>query len=138
MKHINYVLLKKTQKSHQNVWKGKDIEVSDATGTISSIREWSKAGFGTDKKQQRAFESIIASFILTFYDVDDKEDATREEHVRFRRSMTALLKLKGRVNDEQLVCLLHGPGGSGKSTVINMVKAYAKSYCDLLGHEFTC
>ena len=30
VKHINYVLLKKTQKSHQNVWKGKDIEVSDA------------------------------------------------------------------------------------------------------------
>ena len=37
----------------------------------------------------------------------------------------------------QLICLLHGPGGSGKSTVINLVKSYAKEYCDLIGHPFT-
>ena len=142
VKEINHVLLRKSSKSHQNVWKGKDIEVSDATGSIESIREWSKAGFGTDCRQQRAFEAIIASFVLTFYDHDQEavlsETATTEEHLRFRRSKLALLKLKGRTKDSQLICLLHGPGGSGKSTVINMVKAYAKSYCEQLGHEFTC
>ena len=141
VKEINQVLIRKSTKSHQNVWKGKDIEVSDATGSIESIREWSKAGFGTDRKQQRAFEAIFASFILTFYENDKEQElseATTEDHLRFRRSKVALLKLKGRTKDSQLICLLHGPGGSGKSTVINMVKAYAKSYCDALGHEFTC
>ena len=33
--------------------------------------------------------------------------------------------------------VLHGPGGSGKSTVINVVQAHAKSYCETLGHPFT-
>ena len=32
---------------------------------------------------------------------------------------------------------MHGPGGSGKSTVINLVNAYAREYCELLGHAFT-
>ena len=35
------------------------------------------------------------------------------------------------------MCLLHSPGGSGKSTVINAVKAYAANYCKQLGHKFT-
>ena len=32
-------------------------------------------------------------------------------------------------NGQQFVCFLHGPGGSGKSTIINLVLAYAKEYC---------
>jgi ABC-type transport system involved in cytochrome bd biosynthesis fused ATPase/permease subunit len=37
----------------------------------------------------------------------------------------------------QVICLLYGPGGSGKSTVINLVVAYAKEYCKELKHPFT-
>ena len=33
--------------------------------------------------------------------------------------------------------LLHGPGGCGKSTVIDLVKAYACEFCALVGHPFT-
>jgi hypothetical protein len=40
-------------------------------------------------------------------------------------------------NGSQLILLLHGPGGSGKSTVIFLVIAYAREYCELLGHPFT-
>jgi len=39
--------------------------------------------------------------------------------------------------DGQIICLLHGPGGSGKSTVINLLVAYAKEFCEHLGHPFT-
>ena len=143
---MNALLLKRTIKSHRTVWKGKNIEVRDANGSIKSIYEWSRAGFGTDRKQQRAFEAIIAAFVLTFYNNDgelnneDSENltmtASTAERRRYRRQRNALLKLKGNTSDPQLVCLLHGPGGSGKSTVINMVKAYAKSFCDSLNHPF--
>ena len=48
------------------------------------------------------------------------------------------MKLKsGQQSIENLVMMLHGPGGSGKSAVINLLKAYAEEYCDGLGITFT-
>lgn len=140
IREITKVLLKKRTKTHRNVWEGKKINVGEATGTIKSIREWSVAGFGTDRKQQRAFEAITAAFVLTFYEDtnnDSDPDLSVQDKLRFRRTRNALLKMKGSTDDPQLIALLHGPGGSGKSTVINMVTAYAKSFCQSLGHEFT-
>ena len=133
----------KTIPAHKQVWKDRTIEVTGATGTVKSIREWSKAAFGTDRKQQRAFEILVASFLLTFYEEasEDESDAAQQGRSRgvYREMKRALLKLRGwRFRKEKnLICLLHGPGGSGKSTVINAVKAYASDFCDLLGHPFT-
>ena len=139
-KNLAKVLLQQTSKSHQNVWKGKTIDVQDATGTVASVREWSLAGFEGDKKQERAFEAIIAAFLLTFYDkngnIDGAENATEDEVAIFQKSYKGLMKLKGNSDTLQLICLLHGPGGSGKSTVIHITVAYAKSFCKLLGHPF--
>ena len=45
--------------------------------------------------------------------------------------------MRGAKKDVNLIALLHGSGGSGKSTVINTVKAYAKDYCRMLGQKFT-
>lgn len=56
---------------------------------------------------------------------------------KYRKAKKSLMRLRGGQNAYNLVCLLHGPGRSGKSTVINMVKAYALDYCKLLGHPFT-
>jgi hypothetical protein len=39
--------------------------------------------------------------------------------------------------DDQLIMLLHGSGGSGKSTVIELVQEYAKCYCDFLDYPYT-
>ena len=35
------------------------------------------------------------------------------------------------MNSNQLILLLHEPGGSGKSTVIDLVLAYAEEYCNM-------
>ena len=36
-----------------------------------------------------------------------------------------------RMNSNQLILFLHGPGGSGKSTVIDLILAYAEEYCKM-------
>jgi hypothetical protein len=45
---------------------GPGVNLSDASGAIKSIREWPMAVFAKDAIQRRAFESIIAAFLLTF------------------------------------------------------------------------
>ena len=139
---ISLWLRKKEPRQPTNVWKGKTVDIRRATGSIKSIREWSKACFGTDRKQQRAFEVLILSFLVTFYDEkpEDVHDATQESTKRrskYRRAKRALKRLRGIGDSKNLICLLHGSGGSGKSTVINTVKAYAADYCAMLGHKFT-
>ena len=139
---VNLHLKRNEPKTSKTIWEDKTVDVSSATGSIKSIREWSKACFGSDKKQQRAFEVLISAFLLTFYDekAEDKFDVESENpHYRskYRRAQRALRKMRGAKKDVNLVALLHGAGGSGKSTVINTVKAYAKDYCRMLGHKFT-
>ena len=142
---IVQVLLRKSLPQVRTVEDDWKIEVSNANGTVKSIREWGKAAFKDNRKQIRAFESIISAFLLTFY--DEKPDEMEPENTagslpkghraKFRVTKRALMRLKGSEKEMQLVCLLHGPGGSGKSAVINLVQAYARSYCENIGHPYT-
>lgn len=95
------------------------------------------------KSCSETFEVLISAFLLTFYDEtpEAKSDATTDYRSlsTYRKSKNALKQLRGCTGEKEfnLVCLLHGPGGSGKSTVINTVKAYAANYCEGLGHSYT-
>ena len=124
-----------------------DAQVLEANGSFSSIEDWAKAA-KLDRKQKRAFESLIAAFLLSFMEEDDDNEADDAAHVtpadrtKFRAMQKMLRKLMGanvevRRDGDQLIILIHGPGGSGKSTVVNLVIAYAQEYCDHLGHPFT-
>lgn len=143
-KEVIEVLLTRTvPATRANVFKNKDVKVSEANGTVGSLREWAEAQ-ELDDLQKRAFESITAAFLLTFFETeaDDTDNGlTLNEKLRFRRTKMNLIKLKGTTrvdrNGEQLVCLMHGPGGSGKSTVIELVTAYCQEYCGLIGHTYT-
>jgi hypothetical protein len=141
VRDIVKVLLRRTQsKARPKVFKGnKEAKVCDANGTAESIREWAEAA-KLDARQKRAFEAITASFLLTFHEFeqDDYNDATLDADTikRARDGKATLIYLKGG-NGTQLIILLHGPGGSGKSTVINLVLAYCREFCDILGHPFT-
>jgi hypothetical protein len=125
-----------------NVFKrNKEVQVCDANGSIESIFDWANAA-ALDARQNRCFESIISSFILTFHNFNEEENndstvsSTLSTRARIiKKGLQTLLGVAG--NGSQLIMLLHGPGGSGKSTVIFLVIAYAREYCELLGHPFT-
>jgi PIF1-like helicase/Helitron helicase-like domain at N-terminus len=117
-----------------NVSGQSDIEVYAANGTIKSIISWSNAT-SLDQTQQRAFEIIVGSFILSIYDTahsssDSRSNIFDQEYKKLQYLVFGQIK-----QNNQLICLLHGPAGSGKTAVIDLVLQYTKIYCSLLWSE---
>lgn len=89
-------------------------------------------GVSLDELQQRAFESIAATFVLTFFEDHPNDVTDRRTSLKERQARSQLKALRGiDISEEQLIMLLHGPGGSGKSTCMDLVTAYAKEFCKL-------
>ena len=128
------------QRSFADITKTANTTVIEANGSAASIIEWARAA-NLDREQRRAFEIIVASFVLTFYkDASIQPETIPGYSGRFRklkRDLERLAETRKR-RPHSLVCFLHGPGGSGKSTAIELVMLYAKEYCDKLpGYSFT-
>jgi energy-coupling factor transporter ATP-binding protein EcfA2 len=111
----------------------------NANGSPMSIVAWGEAS-GLDRVgQQRAFEVMCATFVLTYFQDTDNTAATAMLQDRFCDIVAKLGLLAGtaKLNDKPLRLFLTGPAGSGKSTVINAVKGYAARYTANLGVPFT-
>ena len=110
-----------------------------ANGTAESIVKWARHNLTFDKEQQRAFEIIIAKFVLTYYDEaqNNPERAQRTRDSSFAHERKQLEKMAGQSHLDQLIMFLTGPGGSGKSEIVNGVLLYAKEYCSNLEVPFT-
>jgi hypothetical protein len=110
------------------------VNVLEANGSVKSIIDWAKKA-QLDRKQRRAFEIIVSTFILTFYkDSGSNDELVRHDRHTFvsaKRQLQTLAEVSKR-GSEQLILLLHGPGGSGKTTVIDLVMKYAEEYCNNL------
>jgi AAA domain len=137
---VKLLLRKTTARSRPTVFKSNlEATVCEANGSMESILQWGRTA-QLDPRQKRAFESIISSFLLTFHDFqqDDYNDSTLTQGScdHALRTKDQLLFLKGG-EGTQLIMMLHGMGGSGKSTVIALVMAYAQEYCENLQHPFT-
>jgi hypothetical protein len=131
------VMFSKTKsKLRRGLVDGAGVNLSDVNGAAKSVREWSMAVFAKDATQRWAFESIITAFLLTFYNLpeDDTVAALPGYNQKHRKSERALKKPRGGQKENQMICVLHGPGGSGKSTAINVVQACAESHCETIGH----
>ena len=120
-----------------------DVPLESANGSARGIIRWAKAA-NLDRFQRRAFEITAASFLLTFFreasttETDDRTQYNRHVLATFRAAKAKLIRLAAYKNGkDQMVLLLHGPGGSGKSTVVNLLLLYAREFCELLGHPFT-
>lgn len=100
-------------------------------GTAKSILSWSNNA-ALDPNQKRAFEIICSSFLLSFY--YEAELNSNGAIPLFDNEKEKLQILVGtRISkSKQLICFLHGPAGSGKSTVIEIVTTYVKQFCDYI------
>ena len=134
-------------------------DVCDADGTAKSIIDWANCA-NLDKGQRRAFEVICSQFVLTQYDRAHDDDISLDENetyvmrrkrAMFSKELMYLQKLNDRVkrterttgvspksNEKvQLISLLHGPAGCGKTTVIDLIIEYARQFCKNLRYDFT-
>ena len=113
------------------------VKLQDANGTAKSIICWARA-FKLDSDQRRAFEVLASSFVLTFFD-DASLDSTQPNGLpTFLSEHDKLKELSGKINtNASLIAFIHGPGGSGKTAVIDLVKIYCEEFCTHLGHPFT-
>ena len=118
-----------------------NVGISPPTGSISSLREWGAAQFGDDAQQRRAFEVIVSSFLLMFYDEAQQqpEDDAGNDTNEFIASMAELREMQGLrdPNQSQLIMFLTGPAGAGKSRVFKALRSYAMGFCERLGYPFT-
>ena len=141
------ILLTKTNRRQKNIMQivkhAAAIQLCDANGSAKSILEWG-CKCNLDNHQRRAFEVIMASFILTYFKDAGKNNEEMTSHdnqsqTKFVRERKLLCQLAELRNDTvQLMCCLHGPAGSGKSTVIELVLLYAKEYCSYLPNVIFC
>jgi hypothetical protein len=117
------------------------VSVFEANGSVRSIIYWVKKA-RLDRGQRRAFEIMVATFILTFYigapqPTESRVRGQRHSFITEKKRLQLLADVRKRKSD-QLICLLHGPGGSGKTAVIDLLMEYAWEYCSYLEHfEFT-
>jgi len=101
--------------------------------------DWGRA-FELDIKQQISFQVLLSTFALTYYDdayVADNAESYAEGSMSTRhRFNTAKTNLKNMGGKSQLLMFMTGPGGSGKSRVIDAVTCYARHFCDHLNVTF--
>ena len=117
----------------------KEIKVMEANGSVKSIIDWAKKA-KLDRGQRRAFEIFVGTFVLSFFrdaTIKGEGQQNRSRFLKEKKRLETLVERKKRHSD-QLICLLHGPGGSGKTTVIDLVMEYAREYCSFMeNYKFT-
>ena len=111
-----------------------EVAVLQANGSIRSIIDWATKA-RLDRQQRRAFEVILGHFLLTFCTeaVTNMTDP-RGDRAAFNTHKSDILLLIEKTSEDstQTICLLYGPGGCGKTTVIDLVLEYAREYCSYL------
>ena len=143
-KDIVTLLIQRTtrrSRTFEEITKSKrSVNVLEANGSVRSIMDWAKKA-RLDRGQRRAFEIFTGTFILSFFqsapETDSRGQGVRCLFTTEKRMLERLVEVQKR-RSNQLICLLHGPGGSGKTTVIDLLMEYAREYCSYLDNfEFT-
>lgn len=113
------------------------VSTRNPNGSASSIVDWARKS-GMDAMQQRTFEVLASTFVLTFFDDAGVQQGQQPEMPELECEHRNLIKLSGRNGPTSpLVAFIHGPGGSGKTTAIDLVKRYCEEFCNYLKYAFT-
>ena len=113
------------------------VRVKEANGTAASIIDWARKA-KLDKNQMRTFEILASTFLLMFYDDAQRKSKPGTQVPQFAREYRKLDCLSKRTPDkENLVSFVHGPGGAGKSAVVDLVILYCREFCNNLNFPFT-
>ena len=109
-------------------------------GSLENIEEWASEISNGDTDQKYAFIMITASFVLQLYEkarIYKKRRTASQRHKVLKRAnaITELRDLNENAQDNWIM-LLHGCGGSGKSTVIVAFLRYAKALCKEIRYPF--
>lgn len=110
------------------------VSVCKPNGSARSIIDWARKS-KLDTTQQRAFEIIAASFVLSYYDPTVPTRHARHSYSAEKTRLRTLLH-NNMWSNNQLVCFLHGPAGSGKTALIDLVILYAKQFCSYIWSDF--
>lgn len=107
------------------------VNVLQPNGSARSIVDWGHKA-NLDRDQQKAFETFAAYYVMTHHDPHDLSTPAilLAEYANLSILSGALAR-----GSKQLICLLHGPGGSGKPTVIDLLLTYAREFCDSLEYD---
>ena len=123
-------------------------DITNANGSVELIWEWAQIAFWDsqthviDQTQQRAFEVIMSTFVISFHNEADRNvqmTGTIEPHSQsqYNKLQSNLGKLYGQPDpDDQMIMFLTGPHGSGKMKVINSILSYAKRFCEQMQYVF--
>ena len=117
------------------------MDILQANGTVKSIIDWANKG-KLDRGQRRAFEIIVSTFVLTYYEdastanIDNEDRSVRHNFIDNRKQLELLADERKR-GGKQLIGLLHGPGGSGKTTAVDLILEYSREFCEYLKAPFT-
>ena len=113
-----------------------DILLKEANGTAQSIINWATNCY-LDASQKRAFEVITEYYILSYINsIPNLQEGDRIDTVLLEeKQRLQLLVGYSKIKSDQLICFLHGPAGSGKSTIIALLQSYSQKYHELLNFE---
>ena len=116
-----------------------ELKIRDiACGSKESMEAWAR-GYHMDEKQTSAFKCIVSSFIWTWIEEANELGPAPEigrtgTRHNLQKMKSELKSMKGK---PQMIMFMTGPGGSGKSRIINAVVHYAREYVANLGKEHT-
>jgi len=84
-----------------------------ATGTWESVVAWGKNA-GLDNEQQIAFQMLVATYVLTFYEEAVRTDSETEEEYLERMEPLRKLARRNMTKETPLRLFVTGPAGAGK------------------------